>query len=190
MRFYNQPLRGRFARQDNVPVHPRRGRHHRLAQRSALRAGCFSGSDCTLPRRPGGRLRVPVLLVLAGGPVPGREHRLRALPRPVHESHPRRQGRRGPLQRCNAARNQERGPRSACARKKATTASGRHAPGAESGHARRRRLSAAAPCQGCMPSRRWPASCGRPPGRSAAGPRARPRPFRVLRGNHSRAGSA
>src|SRR5262249_52304425 len=42
---------------------------------------------CSLPRRPGGRLRVSLLLVLAGRSLPGREHRFRARPRLVHEGH-------------------------------------------------------------------------------------------------------
>src|SRR5262249_49121990 len=81
----------RFARQNDVPVHPRPGRRHRLAPGSACRARRLPRSRRALPRRARRRLRVSVLLVLAGRPVCRREDRFCLGPRSVHEGHPRRQ---------------------------------------------------------------------------------------------------
>src|SRR5262249_61040828 len=61
-------LRRRFACQDDVPVRLQPRRPEAVAQGSAQRSGRLARGTGALPRRPGRRLRMNVLMVLAPRP--------------------------------------------------------------------------------------------------------------------------
>src|SRR5712691_11414439 len=82
-------LRRGSARALDVRVRARSGRERFGVEEHRFGARAVSGAHRALPRGPGGGGRVHVHLVLAGGPVRARGHRVRARARALHAGDPR-----------------------------------------------------------------------------------------------------